>query len=63
MGVLPAFTSMPYICIWFSCGSESGVGFLGTGVPEGCKSPCGFWEWNPGLLEEKQVLLTADPSL
>lgn len=62
MGVLPAFTSVPYIHAWFSCGSESSVGFLGTGVPDDCESPYGSWEQNPGLLEEKQVLLTADPS-
>jgi hypothetical protein len=28
-----------------------------------CRLPCGSWESNPSLLQEQQVLLTADPSL
>ena len=27
-----------------------------------CAPPCGFWELNPGLLQEQQVLLTTEPS-
>lgn len=28
----------------------------------GCKLPNGYWEWNPGPMEEETVLLTAEPS-
>lgn len=30
---------------------------------EAKRGPCGFWERNPGLVQEKLVLLTAAPSL
>lgn len=30
---------------------------------DGCKLTCGYWEPNPGLLQEQCVLLIADPSL
>jgi hypothetical protein len=39
------------------------VGSLGTGVPDSCELPCGFWELNLDPLEEQPVLLTAEPSL
>ncbi|KAL6074356.1 hypothetical protein STEG23_012106, partial [Scotinomys teguina] len=35
----------------------------GTGVTDSCELPCGFWDLNPGPLEEQPVLLTAEPSL
>jgi hypothetical protein len=31
-------------------------------VPDGCELPCGCWDLNSGSLEEKSVLLTAEPS-
>lgn len=34
--------------------------FLGHGVTDGCEPPCGFWELNPGLLEEQSVLFSPD---
>ena len=40
-----------------------GVRASGTGVTNNCELPCGFWELNPGHLEEHLVLLTADQSL
>lgn len=35
----------------------------GIGVMVGCEPPYGFWELNLGLLQEQQVLITAEPSL
>lgn len=32
-----------------------------TGVKDSCELLCGFWELNPGPLEGKSVLLTAEP--
>ena len=40
-----------------------GVRSPGTGVTDNCELPCGYWELNPGPLEEQAVLLTAEPSL
>jgi hypothetical protein len=40
-----------------------GVGSPGTGVIDGCEQPYGYWDLNPGPLEEQPVLLTAEPSL
>lgn len=34
-----------------------------TGAVDGCELPCGFWESNPGPLEEQPTLLTAEPFL
>lgn len=36
--------------------------YSGFGVAEGCDLPYGWWESNPGLLEEHAVLLTTEPS-
>jgi hypothetical protein len=30
---------------------------------DGCEPPCGGWEWNSGLTQKQQVLLTVEPSL
>lgn len=35
----------------------------GTRVTDDCEPLCGFWESNPGLLEEQPVLLTSGPTL
>jgi hypothetical protein len=32
-------------------------------ITDGCESPCGSWELNPGPLEKQPVLLTTEPSL
>ena len=40
-----------------------GVGSPGSRVTGSCELPCGCWEWNLGLVEERPVLLTAEPSL
>jgi hypothetical protein len=35
---------------------QEGVGSSGTEVTDGCESPCGCWELNPGPLEKQPVL-------
>ena len=42
---------------------EEGVGAPGTGITDSRGQPCGYWELNPGFLEEHLVVLTAEPSL
>lgn len=54
-----------HVCKCFSCMyvcvvSLEGTDSTGTGVTEGCGSPCGFWEMNLGLLQNKQMPLTSD---
>lgn len=43
--------------------SEAGVRCPGNGVMDDCELPCGCWESNPGLLQEQQMFLTAEPLL
>jgi hypothetical protein len=42
--------------------SEEGLIYPETGVTDGCKLRRGWWELNPGLLQELQALLTAESS-
>lgn len=35
----------------------------GTGVTDGCKPACGYWELSLGLLQEQLVLFIMAPSL
>jgi hypothetical protein len=42
---------------------EEGAGSFATGVIDGCESLCGFWELNPGLWQEQQVLITTEATL
>lgn len=51
------------LCTWCLQRPEESIRSPGTGVAEGWESPCGGWESNSRLLQEKQVLLTAQPSL
>lgn len=39
------------------------IGFSGIGIINGCGVPCGSWGLVPGLLQEKPVFLTFEPSL
>lgn len=41
--------------------TEEGIRFPGTGVTEGFEPLCGYWELNPGPLQEQPVLSTAEP--
>lgn len=60
MDVLPA-------CMYVYCVSGTSGGqrraLDGTGVTEGCEPPRECWESNPGLLQEQQMLLMAEPTL
>jgi hypothetical protein len=47
---------------WHVCLCE-GVRSPETGVIDSCELPCGYWELNPGPLEEQVVLLTDKTSL
>jgi hypothetical protein len=38
---------------WYPRRSEEGVGASGTGVIHPCETLCGFWELDPGPLEEQ----------
>jgi hypothetical protein len=60
--VLPAY--IVELCLCSTQGSLKRASYpLGTGITEGCESPCGCQGSNPGSLEEQLVLLTAEPSL
>lgn len=54
-----------YVCTCTTCvwRSEEGIGHLGSTIIGDCGPLCGFWEPNPTLLQEQQVLLTSKPSL
>lgn len=43
-------------------GSEEGVRPPGAGATDSCELPCELWESSPGHLEERTVVLTAEPS-
>lgn len=38
------------------------LGFPGVGVIDDYEPPCGFWESNPGSLQEQQGFLTTETS-
>ena len=42
-----------HVCAWCWQTSEEGI----AGVTDGCEPPRVYWEQNPGLLQEQQVLL------
>lgn len=52
----------PHECLVLQQARE-GVGSSWSGVMDGYKPPCRYWESNPCLLEEKSVLLNTKPSL
>lgn len=63
VSVLPACMYMYkyHMFGWCLQRSKEDVESPGTGVADGCKPPCGFWELNSCLLQ-KQVNLTMEPS-
>ena len=56
------YVCVPYVCL-VQLTPEEGIRLFWTVVSGGCKLPCGYWESNPGLLEEWPVLLAAGSSL
>lgn len=55
--------SLHHMHAWSPKSPEEGVRSPRTGVIDGCESPCGPWESNPGHLEEEPMLLTIEPSI
>ena len=55
MVILPA--CVPNVCLVHTERPEEGVRTPGTGGTDGCELLCGCWEWNPGSLQEQQVIL------
>ena len=49
--------------IWCPWITEEDIEFSGTRVTDGCKSPCGCWDWNAGPLEEETFFLITEVSL
>jgi hypothetical protein len=49
--ILCAFVFYLLVCVGV------GVRSSGTGVADSCELPCGYWQLNPGPLEEQPVLL------
>ena len=52
-----------YIGVFLHVCLHDGIGSAGIGIADSCELPSGFWELNPGPLEEQPVLLTVEPSL
>lgn len=56
-----------YFCILYCVygvggGGQKNIRYPGTGVTDGFKLPCEYWELNLGPLKEQPVLLTIEPS-
>lgn len=43
--------------------AQRGDEFLETEVIGGCELLCGWWESNPGLVQDQPVLFAAEPTL
>lgn len=63
MCVLPACMYTYYVHAWCPWGPKVGVVSPGSGVPDGCESPCGSLKPNLGPLQEPQMLLKDETSL
>lgn len=48
---------------WCLKTSEEAIRSSRLGIIDGCELPCRWWEPNLASLQEKQVLLIAEPSL
>lgn len=49
-----------YIRAWNLQRPEEGITFFGPGVIKGCEPTYGYWEPNPGPLQEQPMLLTTE---
>lgn len=53
MSVLPLVISVHTVCAWYLQMSEEDISSLGTGVAShGGEQPHGYWEPNPGPMQE-----------
>ena len=50
MNVLLACLSVYHMHAWSLQKPEEGIRTPGTGVTDGCETPCGCWEFHLGLL-------------
>lgn len=63
LSVLPAGICAHHMHAWFPHRLTDGAYSSESRTTDDCEPPCGFWEQNPGPLQEQQVLLNAEPSL
>jgi hypothetical protein len=63
MSVMPARTCGYHVHAWYFRGPERALDLLLEIVPDSREPPCGFWELNTGLLQEKQLLISAETTL
>lgn len=64
MGILTACMSVyPHVCLEPRDQKRSSNTLELDRVTDGYKLSCGFWDLNPGSLEEEQVLLTTELAL
>jgi hypothetical protein len=54
MGVLPVYMS----CVLPMKARRRGVGSCETGVTEGSYLPCEYWELNPDIRQNKEIIQT-----
>ena len=54
---------MHFVYAWYPRRSKEGIRSPRTGLMNSYKLPCGFWELDPGPLQEYPPLITAKPLL
>lgn len=60
-GALPTCVSVHHVCAVPAEARRNQGKFPATGVTYSCELPCGFWETNPGPLQEQQMFLIPEP--
>lgn len=63
MSVLPVRMYVYHMLVWYLQRPEEDIRPPKTGIKDVCKTPHGYWELNPGPLQELQVLITAKSPL
>ena len=56
------------VCVYIVCElaaheDREGIIFPGTRVTDSCEPLCGYWDLNPGPLQEQQLLLAVELTL
>lgn len=59
VSVLPSCMYVLHVCVWYLWRSREGIRFPRTWVMHNCGLPRGFWELNPGSVQEKGLLTGA----
>lgn len=57
MDALPVCMCVQHVSAWYLQRSEENIGYSGTGVTDGCKTPCGQGD----SLEIQPVILPTEP--